>query len=65
MQPGINAAKLPDMKLTNDEIIELRGKILKGITIAFEKLVETKKKTNSKFAFSKDGQIYFITAKDI
>ena len=65
MQRGINAAKLPDMKLTNDEIIELRVKILRGIALAFEKLVEIKKKTNTKFAFSKEGQIYFVEAKDV
>ena len=65
MQTGISVARLPDMELTNDEIIELRDKILKGITLAFEKLIETKKKTNSEFAFSKDGQIYFIKAKDL
>ena len=65
MQRGINAAKLSDMKLTNNEIIELRGKILRGIALAFEKLIEIKKKTNSKFAFSKDGQIYFVKAKDL
>ena len=54
-----------DIALNTDKINELRRKILKGIELAFEKLVETKKKTNSSFLFSKDGHIYYVKAKDL
>ena len=65
MLHGINVAKLSEMKLTNDEIIELRVKILRGIELAFEKLVESKSKTNGEFVFSRDGKIYFVKAKEL
>jgi hypothetical protein len=53
------------MELRHHKIVELRGKILKGIELAFEKLVEAKKKTNGEFVFSKDGKIYFAKAMDL
>jgi hypothetical protein len=65
MLPGINEAKLPDMVILSENIIELRRKILKGIELAFEKLVESKSKNNSEFVFSRDGKIYFVKARDL
>ena len=65
MHPGINAAKLSDMVILNDNIIEFCRKILKGIELAFEKLVESKSKTNGEFVFSRDGKIYFVKAKEL
>lgn len=65
MHPGINAAKLSDMVILNDNIIEFCRKILKGIELAFEKLVESKSKNNSEFVFSRDGKIYFVKARDL
>ena len=62
---GINVAKLSEMKLTNDEIIELRVKILRGIELAFEKLVKTKQKDDGEFVYSKDGKIYFVKANEM
>lgn len=54
-----------DIALNTDKINELRRKILKGIELAFEKLVESKSKTNSEFVFSRDGKMYFVKAKDL
>lgn len=44
---------------------ELRDKILKGIEIAFLKLLEKKSKENGELIYCKDGQIIRIKAKDL
>jgi hypothetical protein len=54
-----------DITFNTDKINELRRKILKGIELAFEKLVESKSKTNGEFVFSRDGKIYFVKAKEL
>ena len=51
--------------MNNANIIELRGKILKGITLAIEKLIQAKQKNNGELVFSKDGKIVFINANDL
>ncbi len=51
--------------MNNDKIIELREKILKGIELAFEKLVKTKQKNDGKLVYSKDGKIYFVKANEM
>jgi hypothetical protein len=49
----------------NDKyIIELREKILKGIEMAFDKLVLMKKKNDGKLVLSKDDKIIIINACD-
>ena len=51
--------------MNNEQIIELRGKILMGIELAFEKLVKTKQKNNGEFVYSKGGKIYFVKANEL
>ena len=51
--------------MNDKEIAELREKILKGIALSFEKLVQSKIKTNGELVFSIDGEIVFIKAKDL
>jgi len=51
--------------MNNERIIELREKILKGIELAFEKLIKTKQKNNGEFVYSKDDKIIFIKAKEM
>jgi hypothetical protein len=51
--------------MNKDEIIELREKILKGIELAFEKLVKTKQKNDGEFVYSKDGKILIVKAKEL
>ena len=51
--------------MNKDKIIELREKILKGIELAFEKLVKTKQKDDGEFVYSKDGKIYFVKANEL
>lgn len=47
------------------KIAEIREKIIKGIELAFVKLVKAKQKENGQLVFCKDGQIIFVDAKDI
>lgn len=57
---------IPITKLMNDKnIIELREKILKGIGLAYEKLIQSKLKTNDELVFSIDGKIVYIKARDL
>jgi len=51
--------------MNDKNIIELREKILKGIELAVEKLIEEKKKTDGELVFYKDGKIVFVKAKDM
>jgi len=51
--------------MNDKNIIELREKILKGIGLAAERLIQSKIKTNGELVFSKDGEIVFIKAKDL
>jgi hypothetical protein len=51
--------------MNNDKIIELRGKILKGIELAFEKLVKIKQQNNGEFVYSKDGKIFIVKASEL
>jgi len=51
--------------MNNEKIIELREKILKGIELAFEKLIKTKQKNNGEFVYSKDDKIIFIKANEL
>jgi hypothetical protein len=48
-----------------NNITELRTKILKGIELAFLRLLEKKSKENGELVYCKDGQIFRIKAKDL
>ncbi len=50
--------------MNNEKILELRGKILKGIELSFEKLVLDKQKNDGQFVYSKGGKIFFIKASE-
>jgi hypothetical protein len=51
--------------MNNENIIELRSKILKGIELSFEKLVLAKQKSDGQFVYSKDDKIFFIKAAEL
>lgn len=51
--------------MNSEKIVELRKKILEGLEIAFEKLVQTKIKNNDEFVFSEDGQIIIVKAEQL
>ncbi len=44
---------------------EIRLKILKGIELSFQKLLEKKSKENGDLVFSVDGKITHVKAKDV
>jgi len=45
---------------TKDEQIELKNKILKGLEITYERLVEEKKANNGELVVMRDGKIVKI-----
>ena len=47
------------------EIKEIREKILKGIALAYDRLVEQKKKEDGELVFSQDGEIVTVKARDL
>jgi hypothetical protein len=51
--------------MDDKEIIELRTKILKGISLSFQRLVEEKKKNDEELVFFRDGKIVKIKARDL
>jgi hypothetical protein len=51
--------------MNKEDIIELREKIVKGIELAFEKLIITKQKNDGEFVFSKEGKIVVIKASEL
>jgi hypothetical protein len=48
-----------------NNIAVLRENILKGIELAFQRLLEKKIKEDSDLVYCKDGQIIHIKAKDL
>ncbi len=47
------------------DIKELEKKILEGIALAYQKLVEQKKKEDGELVFSQNGKIIIVKAKDL
>ena len=47
------------------KIKDIREKILKGISVAFDRLVEQKKKEDGELVFSQDGKIVTVKARDL
>lgn len=51
--------------MKSDKFNDLRNKILKGIEIAYEKLVQSKIQSNGELVFSENGQIVIVKAVDL
>lgn len=47
------------------DIKELEKKILEGIALAYQKLVEQKKKEDGELVFSQNGKIVIVKARDL
>ncbi len=48
------------------EIIELRNKVLKGVNIAFERLVERKRRDGGRFVFAdEEGKVIHVPAHQV
>ena len=51
--------------MNKDEVKELRDKIIKGIDLAYDRMLITKQKDDSELVFSRNGKIVKIKAKDL
>ena len=48
-----------------EQLQELEDDIARGLTIAYRKMVEFKKRKNSPLIISRDGEVVEVDAKDI
>lgn len=51
--------------MTIENIKELRLKIIKGIDLAYHRLLIEKEKNDSELVISRNGQIIFVKAKEL
>lgn len=51
--------------MNENDIKELEEKILEGVVLAYEKLVEQKKKEDGELVFSREGKIVVVKARDL
>jgi hypothetical protein len=51
--------------MTKEGIVELRSKILKGIDLAYQRLLNAKQKNDEYLVFSKKGKIIRIKARQL
>lgn len=51
--------------MTSENVKDLRTKILQGIKMSYNKLVDAKQKENGELVFSRKGKIVKIKAKDL
>jgi hypothetical protein len=51
--------------MTNDNIKELRSKIIQGIELAYNRLLISKQKEDGDLVISRNGQIISIKAKEL
>jgi len=51
--------------MNDEQVIEMRNKILKGIELAHRRLVLQKQKEDGELVFSRNGKIVTVKARDI
>ncbi|MCD8103304.1 MAG: hypothetical protein LUD76_04560 [Alistipes sp.] len=51
--------------MSEQEKRDIRDKILNGIALAFERLVEQKKREDGELVFSENGKIVRVRARDL
>lgn len=51
--------------MNKEYLITLQQKIVEGLKLSAKKLVETKKKNNSKIAIYRDGKVVIINASEL
>ncbi len=51
--------------MSDKERNDFREKIIKGLTLAFQRLVEQTKKDDGELVFSKNGKIVTVKARDL
>jgi hypothetical protein len=50
--------------IMNNDVSEIRSKIIIGLHLSFDKLIEFKKRMHSEIIVSKDGKILHLKAED-
>lgn len=51
--------------MNEQEVKEFEENIVKGVSIAFQRLVNQKKKENGELVFSRNGHIFKVKAADL
>ena len=51
--------------MNKDKVKELRNKIIKGIDLAYARLLTAKQKDDSDLVFTRNGKIVKVKAKDL
>ena len=51
--------------MNKDKVKELRNKIIKGIDLAYDRMLTAKQKDNSELVFTRNGKIVKIKARDL
>lgn len=51
--------------MNTDKVKGIRSKIIKGIDLAYQRLLIAKQKDNSELVFTRNGKIVKVKAKDI
>jgi len=51
--------------MKNENIKDLKDKILRGVELAFERLIVSKEKEDADLVFSSDGKIIKVKARDL
>ena len=51
--------------MNKDKVKELRNKIIKGIDLAYARLLTDKQKDDSELVFTRNGKIVKVKAKDL
>jgi len=51
--------------MNKDKVKELRNKIIKGIDLAYDRLLIIKQKDNAELVFTRNGKIVKVKARDL
>lgn len=51
--------------MSEQEVREFEANIVKGVNVAFQRLVSQKKKENGELVFSRNGYIFRVKATDL
>lgn len=51
--------------MNDQEIREFEENVVKGVNIAFQRLVKEKKKENGELAFSRNGRVFRVKAREL
>lgn len=51
--------------MTNENVKELRAKILQGIDLSFRRLLKSKQRDNEDLVISRDGKVIHVKAREL